>query len=102
MTPKRRSLLRSRYGSELVRRKAGPACYMAHGEGVDGIVPGDLHDANSIGHRDVLPLANDLKSRLLKGADRLKVIDAGEAWHLSQRVITWRSILTLNRRSTSG
>jgi hypothetical protein len=56
---------------------------MAHGERVDRIVPRDLHRANSIGHGDVLPLPNNLKSCSLEGSDGLKVIDAGQAWHLS-------------------
>jgi len=65
-------------------------------------MPRDLHRADSIRHGNVLPLPNNFKSRFLEDADGLKVIDAGETWHLRQTVITWRSTFTLNRRSTSG
>ena len=48
------------------------------GERVDGVVARNRENARALGHDDVLALANDREAGLLKGADGIKVVDAGD------------------------
>ena len=66
---------------ELLDRQPCILGYAAHGVGIHGVVARDGDDAAAIGHDDVLALASDLESGLLKGFDSLEVWDAGDLGH---------------------
>ena len=54
----------------------------AHRERVDGIVPGNGDDPNTVGHHDVLALSRDPKSRLLQSPDGVLMVDTRNARHV--------------------
>jgi hypothetical protein len=51
----------------------------AHGECIDGIVPRDGNDAQTIAHDNMLPLTRDMKAGFLESAHGVKVIDTWDA-----------------------
>ncbi len=68
---------------ELFDRQPSVASDAAHGESVDWVVPRNSHDANTVRHNDMFALANDAEVCLLKRADSIQVIDAGDLRHVT-------------------
>jgi hypothetical protein len=69
---------------ELFFTETGITKDASHRERVDGIVPGDGEDPNTVGHHDVLPLSSDPKACLLQGADGVLMVDTRNARHVLQ------------------
>lgn len=85
---------------EFLWGEVGVFCDFPHRESINGGVPGNLDDANTVTHGDVLALADDLKSGLFQRAFRIFLANSGESRH--QTVTSSRNTFVLNRRSTSG
>src|SRR5262245_61564815 len=67
--------------AKFLGRQSGILHDSAHGERLDRIVPRNGHLPDAIAQDDVLPLPDDLKLGLLKGADRILMVDARNARH---------------------
>ena len=60
-------------------RQTSIACDSTHGECIYGIVSGDGHDPQAIGHDDMFALTRDSKADFFESADGIKVIDTWDA-----------------------
>ena len=60
-----------------------PGCFgdVAHGDGMDGIVPGDGQCIRAFAHDGVLALADHAPAQLLQDADGIFVVDSRELGH---------------------
>src|SRR5262245_46345249 len=67
--------------AEFIDRKSRILDNTAHRESLDGVVPGDGDLTGPVGHHDVLALPDNPEPRLLQGADRILVVDAGNLGH---------------------
>jgi hypothetical protein len=61
---------------ELVDGQPSVASNAAHCESVDWVVPWNRHDANTVRHNDMSPLAHHAEAGLFESADRIEVIHA--------------------------
>ena len=54
----------------------------AHRECVDGIVPGNGDDPNTVGHHNLLALPGDPKAHFLQSSDGVLMVDTRDARHV--------------------
>ena len=74
----------------------------AHRERVDGIVPGNGDDPNTVGHHDVLALPGDPKARLLQSPDGVLMVDTRNARHVLRADVHFADDCTLQKVITDG
>jgi len=69
---------------QLAKLLGSQSCHLgdvAHGVGIDDIVPWHLHHHRSIRHRDVLALPDDSEPAFFQHPHRVPLTDARQPWH---------------------
>ena len=74
----------------------------AHRECVDGIVPGNGDDPNTVGHHDVLALSSDPKARFLQSPDGVLMVDTRNARHVLRSDLDFADDRTLQKVIADG
>ncbi len=68
--------------AEFFFTEPGIADDSAHGKCIDGVVPGNGDDPDTVGHHDVLALPGDAEARFLQSPHRILMGDTRNARHV--------------------
>ena len=69
---------------ELIGGQSGAFGNRTHGEGIDGIVPGNDQALPTIGHNDMSTLTGDVEAQFFKDADGVLLADTWNCWRDSK------------------